>query len=169
MRPPAKLEPWFSAEQLVAWMQEAPDKASYQRRLAVWLTHLGPFPAAEVAAMLGVSKQAVWKWVSEYNQRGPDGLDREGRGGRRWGLLTDEQERAVLERFAVRARSGDIVSAKQLLPEICRVAGREVSLAYVYKLLHRQQWRKLAPRPRHVKGDPAAQAAFKQTSRTRSR
>ncbi|MFZ5785807.1 MAG: helix-turn-helix domain-containing protein [Acidobacteriota bacterium] len=149
-------------------MQEAPDKASYQRRLAVWLTYLGPFPAGEVAAMLGVSKQAVWKWISEYNKRGPDGLDREGRGGRRWGLLSEEQEKAVLERFAARARSGDIVSAKQLLPEICKAVGREVSLAYVYKLLHRQQWRKLAPRPRHVNQDPAAQAAFKQTSRRRS-
>lgn len=168
MRPPAKLEPWFTAEQLVAWMHEAPDKASYQRRLAVWLTHLGPFPAADVASMLGVSRQAVWKWISEYNQQGPEGLEREGRGGRRWGLLSDEQERAVLERFAAQARGGDIVSAKQLLPAICKVVGREVSLAYVYKLLHRQQWRKLAPRPRHVKADPAAQAAFKQTSRKRS-
>ena len=168
MRPPAKLSPWFTTEELVAWLQEAPDKASYQRRLAIWLTHLGPFPAAEVAAMLGISKQAVWKWVSEYNRKGPEGLDREGRGGRRWGLLSEEEERTLLARLAARARSGDIVSAKQLLPEICNAVGREVSLAYVYKLLHRQQWRKLAPRPRHVKQDPAAQAAFKQTSRRRS-
>ena len=168
MRPPAKLEPWFTADQLVAWVQEAPDKASYQRRLAVWLTHLGPFPAAQVAAMLGVSTQAVWKWVTDYNRQGPDGLDREGRGGRRWGLLAVDEEQALLGRFAARARTGDIVSAKQLLPEICTAVGREVSLAYVYKLLHRQQWRKLTPRPRHVKQDPAAQAAFKQTSRKRS-
>ena len=168
MRPPAKLEPWFTADQLVAWVQEAPDKASYQRRLAVWLTHLGPFPAAQVGTMLGVSTQAVWKWIADYNRQGPEGLDREGRGGRRWGLLSVEEEQALLGRFAARARTGDIVSAKQLLPEICTVVGREVSLAYVYKLLHRQQWRKLAPRPRHVKQDPAAQAAFKQTSRKRS-
>ena len=168
MRPPAKLEPWFTADQLVAWVQEAPDKASYQRRLAVWLTHLGPFPAAQVAAMLGVSTQAVWKWVADYNRQGPEGLDREGRGGRRWGLLSVDEEQALLGRFATRARTGDIVSAKQLLPEICTAVGREVSLAYVYRLLHRQQWRKLTPRPRHVKQDPAAQAAFKQTSRKRS-
>jgi transposase len=168
MRPPAKLEPWFSAEQLVAWMQEAPEKASYQRRLSIWLTHIGPFPAVEVATMLGVSKQAVWKWVSEYNQHGPEGLDREGRGGRRWGLLSIEEEQRLLSRFAAQARSGDIVSAKQLLPAVCEAVGREVSLAYVYKLLHRQSWRKLMPRPRHVKQDPAAQAAFKQTSRKRS-
>jgi transposase len=168
MRPPSRLSPWFTPDELVAWLQEAPDKASYQRRLAIWLTHLGPFPAGEVAAMLGISKQAVWKWVSAYNRQGPGGLDREGRGGRRWGLLSEEEERALLARFAARAKSGDIVSAKQLLPEVCEAVGREVSLAYVYKLLHRQQWRKLAPRPRHVKQDPAAQAAFKQTSRKRS-
>ena len=168
MRPPARLQPWFSADQLAAWMREAPDKASYQRRLAIWLTQLGPFPAAQVAEMLGVSKQAVWKWVSEYNHLGPAGLDREGRGGRRWALLSEEQERALLEAFASRAQRGDIVTAKQLLPEVCKAVGREVSLAYVYKLLHRQQWRKLAPRPRHVKQDPAAQAAFKQTSPRRS-
>jgi transposase len=168
MRPPAKLEPWFDAEQLLAWLQEAADKASYQRRLAIWLTQLGPYPADQVAAMLGISKQAVWKWVSGYNRKGPEGLACEGRGGRRWGLLSLEQERELLARFAARARVGDIVSAKQFLPEICAAVGREVSLAYVYKLLHRQQWRKLTPRPRHVKQDPAAQAAFKQSSRKRS-
>ena len=118
--------------------------------------------------MLGVSKQAVWKWVSQYNTQGPGGLDREGRGGRRWGLLSEKQETEVLARFAAQARSGDIVSAKQLLPAVCKAVGREISLAYVYKLLHRQQGRKLAPRPRHVKQDPAAQAACKQTSRKRS-
>ena len=44
--------------------RQAPDKVSYQCRLAIWLTHLGPFPVAQVAAMIEVSKQAVWKWVS---------------------------------------------------------------------------------------------------------
>ena len=74
----------------------------------------------------------------------------------------------MLQRFAAQARGGDIVSAKLMLPANCESVGREVSLAYVYRLLHRQQWRKLAPRPRHVKADPAAQAAFEQTSRKRS-
>jgi transposase len=89
--------------------------------------------------MLGFSEQAVWKWVSACNRQGPEGLDRERRGGRRWGLLSVDEERALLARWTARARSGDIVSAKQFLPEICDAVGREVSLAYVYKLLHRQQ------------------------------
>ena len=74
----------------------------------------------------------------------------------------------MLQRFAAQARGGDIVSAKLMLPANCESVGREVSLAYVYKLPHRQQWRKLAPRPRQVKADAAVQAAFGQASRTRS-
>ena len=46
---------------------------------------------------------------------------------------------------------------------------KEVSLAYVYRLLRRHQWRKLGPRPRHVKADPEAQEAFKKNSRSSSR
>lgn len=169
MRRPARIAAWFSEEQLRAWVREAPDKTSYQRRLAIWLTHAGSFAAHEVAAMLGVSRQAVWKWVAEFNREGPGALERQGRGGRRWGFLAPEEEAALMARFAERAAAGDIVTAKQLLPEVVAVVGRPVSLAFVYKLLHRQQWRKAGPRPRHVKQDPAAKAAFKQTSPRRSR
>jgi len=168
MRRPAELRPWFSVEQLQAWVCEAADKASYQRRLAIWLTQLGPYHAEDVATMLAVSKQAVWKWVGEYNAQGPTGLERHRRGGWRWGLLSLEQERALLARYEARAQAGDVITAKQLHAEICAAVGQDVSLAYVYKLLHRRDWRKLGPRPRHVKQDAAARAAFKQTFRKRS-
>ncbi len=41
MRQPAALHPWFTPDQLLAWVKEARDKAAYRRRLAIWLTHLG--------------------------------------------------------------------------------------------------------------------------------
>ena len=78
MRKPSSLSPWFTVEQLVAWVKEAPDKTAYQRRLAIWLTHAGPFAAHRVADLLAVSTQAVWKWVAEYNSLGPSVLDRKG-------------------------------------------------------------------------------------------
>lgn len=165
----ASVAPWFTMDQLRAWMQEAPDRDSYRRRLAIWLTFLGPYPASQIAEILGVSTQAVWKWVGEYNRSGPGGLDRQGRGGRRWGLLTLEQEMALLARWETRAQAGDVVTAKQFHADVCRVVGRDVSLAYVYRLLHRHHWRKIAPRPRHTRQKEAAGAAFKQTSRSRSR
>ncbi len=58
-------------------------KGAYQRRLAIWLTEVGPFAAHRVAEFLAISTQAVWKWLGEYNALGPQGLERHGRGGRR--------------------------------------------------------------------------------------
>jgi transposase len=116
-----------------------------------------------------MSKQAVWLWVGQYNKNGPEGLGRQGRGGRRWSLLSWPQEEALLKSFEKRALRGEWITAKQMLPEICQVAGEEVSLAYVYRLLRRHQWRKLGPRPRHVKADSQAQEEFKKNSRSLSK
>lgn len=167
MRNPSQLRPWFSPEELLAWVQEAGNRMDYQKRLAIWLTRAGPFHAADVARYLGISKQAVWLWVGQYNRQGPEGLERTGRGGRRWGYLTPEEEGELLAGFLERASRGEVVTALHLHRDICRRLGREVSIAYVYKLLHRNHWRKLAPRPHHPKANTEAQETFKKTSRTR--
>jgi hypothetical protein len=41
MRPPSKLDPRSTVDQPIARGKEAPDKVAYQRRLVIWLTHLG--------------------------------------------------------------------------------------------------------------------------------
>lgn len=161
MRRPARIEPWLATDALLAWVREARERDAYQKRLAIWLTVVGPFHAHEVATLLGVSRQAVWLWVGQYNKQGPEGLARAGRGGRRWAYLSVGEEEALLNSFAERAARGTVMTAKQLLPEVRKATGKEVSLAYVYKLLKRRGWRKLGPRPRHVKADPEAQEAFK--------
>jgi transposase len=127
---------------------------------------LGPYHAYEVAEMLGVSKQSVWQWVSQYNKSGPDGLERIGSGGRQWSYLSWEEEKEVLEPFWGKARDGEVITAKSIWPEISKAVGKNVTLDYVYKLLHRHGWRKLGPRPRHVKSNPATQEQFKKNCPT---
>lgn len=169
MKRPAQIKPWLAPEELAVWVREAPSRDAYRRRLAIWLTYIGPFPAQQVATMLQVSKQAVWLWVGQYNREGPEGLERKGQGGRRWAYLSWVEEETFLESFLQRAAKGEIITAKQVLPELQKVTGKEISLAYVYRLLHRHGWRKLGPRPRHVKADPQAQEEFKKTSLQSSR
>lgn len=161
MRNPARIEPWLSDLELMEWLRASPRVEDYQKRLAVWLTYIGPFHAHEVAKLLGVSKQAVWLWVGQYNKLGPDGLERRGRGGRRWSYLSFEEEKDFLTSLEKRALSGDVLTAKQILPQLCDRIGHKVSLAYVYSLLKRHGWRKLGPRPRHLKASPQAQEEFK--------
>ena len=164
MRPPATVQPWLSTEELQVWVREAPDKESYQRRLAVWLTEIGPFPAHQIAEWLCVSKQAIWLWVGQYNHQGPEGLDRQGRGGRRWAYLSLEEEETFLRRFQRQATEGKLLTAKQLHAQLVERTGRKLTVGYVYGLLHRQGWRKLGPRPRHPRADPEAQERFKKNS-----
>ena len=164
-----RIDPWLTDVELLAWTQDAATRAEYQRRLTIWLAYLEGWPAHRVARALGVSIPAVWKWVSQYNREGPKGLERVGRGGRRWAFLTLEQERDLLAEVQEQAGRGQVLTAKQLLPRLGQVTKRKVSLDYVYRLLHRQGWRKLAPRPTHVKADPAAQEAFKKKPPTSSR
>ena len=165
MRRPSSLRPWFTVEQLVAWVKESPDKAAYQRRLAIWLTYAGPFAAHRVAELLAVSTQAVWKWVGEYNALGPSGLERKGRGGRRWGLMTLDQERAFLGRHLAKAESGHLPTARQLSSALSKKLSQEVSIDYIYALLRRHQGRKLTPRPHHARQDQGPAEAFKKNSR----
>ena len=163
------IEPWLSEVELLEWLRQAQSRAEYQRRLAVWLTSLRRFPAHEVATLLGISTQAVWLWIGQYNRQGPAGLQRKGRGGRRWAFLTLDQEQDLLATLQEKAGQGKVITAKQIYRRVCRAVGKEVSLDYVYRLLHRHGWRKLGPRPRHVQSDPQVQAEFKKNSRNSSR
>lgn len=163
MKKPAHIKPWLDETDLGQWTREATTVAELRRRLSVWLTFLG-YAAAEVAYLLQVSKQAVWLWVGQYNRQGPKGLERVGRGGRRWGFLSLEREKELLGTLASQAQQGAVLTAKAVMPVLAQAAGRSVSLAYVYGVLHRHQWRKLGPRPRHVKASVVQQEAFKKTS-----
>lgn len=160
----AKLVPWLSDIELLEWLRQAKDKQQYQRRVAIWLTHLRHFPAHQVANMLGVSTQAIWLWISQYNHHGPEGLKRQGRGGRRWEYMSIEQEQVLLTSLLQSAQKGQVLTARQIHGRVCKAVGKKVSLAYVYRLLHRHGWRKLGPRPRHLKADQNAQESFKKTS-----
>lgn len=169
MRRPAGIFPWISEMELLDWVRSSENVHDHQRRIVIWLSHFRKWHAHEIAEMVGVSKQAVWLWVCQYNSNGPSGLKKIGRGGLRWSFLSVEEETEFLKGLEQKALSGNILTAKQILPELCSFAGRNVSLAYVYKLLKRCRWRKIGPRPRHVNADKKLMESFKKTSGSRNR
>ena len=140
MRPPVTIKPHLSINKMFQWLQNAPDKDAHKRRMAIWLTHTGNLHAKQVAKILGVSVQAVWLWVRQYNTHGPSGLDRTGRGGRRWGFLTPAQEAELLSPYIRKLRSGVAVSPSKVKKVIEQKLGRSVSMPYIYRLLQRHRW-----------------------------
>lgn len=140
MRPPAQITEKLSLDRMFRWLQAAPDEASHKRRMAIWLTHTGRLHAHKVAEVLGVSTQAVWLWIRQYNQGGPDGLERKGRGGRRWGLMTPERETGLLRPLIQRARAGHPPKPNAVRQIIEKELNGPVSMSYVYRLLKRHNW-----------------------------
>ncbi len=140
MRPAARVKSWLSTEKMFQWLQSAPDGSSYKRRLAIWLTHTRRLHANKVAETVGVSIQAVWLWVRQYNNKGPAGLERTGRGGRRWAFMTPKQEAKLLKPFIQKAGVGSPPKPAEIKQAIEKKLGRKVSMPYVYRLLARHGW-----------------------------
>lgn len=139
MKMPATISPWLSDKELSAWVREAPSLDAYKKRMSIWLTRRGPFHAHRVSELLQVSKQAVWLWIKQFNQGGPDSLDRKGRGGRRRAYLSLSDEKALVEKLQHQVSKGQNKKAKELLPEVLEAVGQNVSVAYVYRLMQRHE------------------------------
>ena len=167
MRPAATIEPWMEPLVMERWVHDAVTKEQYQRRLAIWWTACGR-QAPEIATLLQTSARSVRRWIQSFNTRGPAALDGTELGGRRVALLSEADERRVLAALHTRARAGHLVTLTEVRPVVEARVGHPVSDAALYALLHRHHWRKVVPRPRHVKADPAAQEAFKRGSRRAS-
>lgn len=139
MKMPAQISQWMTLEEMAQWVHEAPTADALRKRLAIWLTLKGPFHAHRVSELLQVSKQAVWLWIKQYNQGGPDSLDRKGRGGRRRAYLSVDEEKALVDRLQYLVSNGQARKAKELMPEVLATVGQNVSVAYIYRLLQRHE------------------------------
>jgi transposase len=151
----------MDCDEMGRWVDDAPTKELYQRRLAIWWTACGGHHAKEIAGLLRASTRTVRRWIHRFNTDGPAALESTNLGGRRWAYLSEAEERAILTVLRPRARAGRLLTAAELLAEVEARVGREVSDDYLYDLLHRHGWRKVEPRPRHVRANPAAQESFK--------
>ena len=151
MRRPALIHTRLSEKELKAWVRKARSREEYQRRLAIWMTRTGPFPAHRVASLLVVSKQAVWLWVSQYNHLGPKGLQRRGRGGRRRAYLSLTHEAGLFKSLQKRAQRGEAPKAREIQKEISNITHKKVSISYIYRLFGRIGWRKSGARARHAR------------------
>lgn len=155
MRPPAKIEKHQTPAAMFAWLRAAPDQQAHCRRTAIWLTRTGQLHAHKVAEMLGVSKQAVWLWISQYNTHGPPGLDRPGKGGSRHFLVDKGRERHLMTQLVQQCDLRSPPTGREVRQFLTQSLGRTVSLSYAYRFLRDNGWWQLLEQRRsdiHVSG-----------------
>jgi len=145
-------------------MLAAPNKSAFQRLQCLWLRARQDLSTEAIAQAVGLSVSHVRRVWSEYLRGGLAAGQGRPKGGRRHQNLTVAQERAVLVPWQRQAKRGRLVTACGIQADYEKRLGRPVPASTVCRLLARHQWRRVTPRPKHPKDNPAARAAFKKTS-----
>ena len=143
-------------------LKQAHTVAELRQAQAVILPLEFGFSLEQVAMVTGISKG----WVCQLRNRfirlaGAPDLDKRKPGGRRHENMSREEEAAFLAPFFEKAAQGGILVVREIKQALDAHLGRTVPLSTVYNLLHRHNWRKLAPDKRHVRADAGIQAEWK--------
>jgi transposase len=120
------------------------------------------FSIEQVAAVTGISRG----WACQLRMRfirngGKPAQAAPKRGGRRRENMSIKEETAFLAPFLDKAAKGGILVVGEIKQALDAQLGRKVALASVYNLLHRHNWRKLAPDKKHPQTDLETQAEWK--------
>lgn len=65
--------------------------------------------------------------------------------------MSIEKEARFLEQFRAKAEQGHMLDIHEIRYAYEKKAGHRISCAQVYRVLHRQGWRKVMPRSKHPK------------------
>lgn len=123
----------------------------------------------QTARAIGVSTGWACQLRNRFIREGViPSKDKPSRGGRRRENMSPEEEKAFLAPFFDKAKVGGILVVSEIKNALDQRLGRNVALASAYNLLHRHDWRKLAPDKRHPKSDPEAQDDWKKNFPTLS-
>jgi transposase len=125
------------------------------------------FSLDQTARAIGVSRGWACQLRNRFIQGGGICIgDKSSRGGRRRANMSPEEEEAFLAPFLENAKGGGILVVSDIKNALDQRLGRKVALASAYNLLHRHNWRKLAPDKRHPQSDAVAQEEWKKNSRS---
>ena len=155
----------LSEDELETRYRRAKDPVVRSHWQIIWLLAQG-LASAQVAAVTGYTVNWIRTMARRYNQQGPAGLeDRRHRNPGAVGLLSPAQRQALSAALEQPPPDGGIWTGPKAAAWMAATLGRRVHPQRGWEALRRLGWTSKVPRPRHVKADPLAQAAFKKTSR----
>lgn len=163
LRPPRPLPP-DTAEPMSALLATTYSLAEYRRIQSIYFRARYGYSAPQIAELVGLKTQTVRNLHAAYLRHGEAALQQRSKGGRYHFNLALAEEEQLLESFMAKSRIGELVGVSQVQRAYEAKLGHRVAKSTVYRLLHRQGWRKVVPRGHHPKGDPMQIERFKKTS-----
>ena len=159
----SKVHPHMSAEELRECIASEKDPRVSKKLLVILNACVDPRTAEEIALHTGTTVRMVHTLIPAYNRYGLQGIMGPGKGGRRNAHMTREEEKAFLAPFFKRAETGNIATTREIRKALEEHVGQSLHHSVVNRLLKRNGWRKVKPRPFHVQSKKDVQEEFKKT------
>jgi transposase len=163
MRRPRPI-PDGAAETLSKLLKEAETKSEFQRIQCIWLRASLHLSSDQVAVAIGWHPNSVKKLQAQYLRDGESVLGVSKSGGRYRENMSAEEEKAFLAPFFEKAKIGGVIVANAVKIAYETQIGHKVPKSTIYRMLDRNDWRKIMPRPSHPQKDAEKGEAFKKTS-----
>jgi len=158
------LQKHLSAPELKVLYRSSTDPVESRRYHLLWLVTQGS-TLSEAAPVVGLNYDYAYEIVGRYNRQGLEGLKngcKQRQPPKSSALLNEQQQAELAERLQTPPDDGGVWTGPKVARWIEQVTGRsqvwnQRGWDYLKRLNH--SWQR--PRPKHAKGDPEAQAAFK--------
>lgn len=145
-------------------MKKANDSITYKRAQCVYLRAEYNYSSKEISKITRLSISRVNHIHSLYKKYGENCIYCGKRGGRNNANMKLEEESKFLEQYQSASLSGSIVTISLIHKDLTKFFLRKLHKSGVYKMLKRNSWRKIMPRPQHPDHNQKAIEAFKKTS-----
>lgn len=152
----------LNTEKLEQCYRQANNPVKRSHYLIVW--HLSQKRSVkETSEITGYSERWIFEIARRFNVDGPNGLGdcRQDNSGAGNSLLTPIQKIDLRIALAFPPPEGGIWNGRKVADWISKVIGRPVDRQRGWDYLKKLGYRRRKPRPKHVKGDPVQQQAFK--------
>lgn len=147
----------YTEEQIaeVVAMLASDINAGMRKRLQALLCRMRDIPVKQAAEISGLNRATVFRVCDRYTESGLEGL----KSKREMPLrrkISEEREAEIFGLLAAKAANGEYSRTSELQNEFETLAGVKYHPLFFFRVLARNNWRKVVPRSRHPKAADAA-------------
>lgn len=154
----------FSEEQIAEIIKAEKSiskKYETKRIMILRLIAVDKLKTKEVAAIVGYNKATINNIAARYFKEGLESMIGENRKGGNKRYLSEEECEELLKTFEKQAEGGHMLVVADIKKAYEQKIGKEVPSSTIYRMIARQDWRKIMPRSKHPKSKPEEQEAYK--------
>jgi transposase len=162
--PRLQVMPYLTYDELTERFRRCGEGRQKARWQALWLLRRpqAPYSAAQAAAVVGLTADAVRKLIKRYNAGGPAAVERNAGGQGRAPRLSAAQQEQLKAELLGRAPDGGLWTGPKLARRIVELTSQPMHQATGWEWLRKLGFTPQRPRPRNRQvASPQQQAAWK--------